>query len=78
MIKTIPATSTTKEPYQLLGLAIIERAVLDYTEAIKSNDSCQINELEKFFKSEWAMSLSEIDTVVLMRKVRKMTKEVVV
>ena len=39
------------------------------------HDDVAIAENEKFFRSEWAQSLSDIDTVVLMARIRRMVKE---
>ncbi|MCM1530457.1 MAG: hypothetical protein NC093_10750 [Alistipes sp.] len=76
MIKTAERKSTAYDPYKALGLAIIEAAATDYKEALVKHDDIATAENEKFFRSEWAQSLSDIDTVVLMAGIRKMIREV--
>lgn len=58
--------------YKLLAAAIVERAVLDYKEALKSKDNYETYLLERFFSSSWFQSLAEADGKVLMKKIKAM------
>lgn len=58
--------------YKQLAAAIVERAVIDYRVALKRYDDAGINHLERFFRSEWFMILSDLDGEMLMSKVRRM------
>lgn len=58
--------------YKELAAAIVAKAVIDYRVALKRYDDSGINSLEKFFKSEWFMILSDLDGETLMYKVKKM------
>ena len=75
MIQVEERKSTAYDPYKALGLAIIEAAATVYKDALVKPDDVAIAENEKFFRSEWAQSLSDIDTVVLMARIRRMVKE---
>ena len=75
MIKTADNRPTAYDPYKALGLAIIEAAATVYKDTLVKHDDVAIAENEKFFRSEWAQSLSDIDTVVLMARIRRMVKE---
>lgn len=58
--------------YLQLAAAIVERAVIDYKTALKTYDDSRINRLEKFFKSEWFMMLSDLNGKILIRMVKGM------
>lgn len=58
--------------YLQLAAAIVERAVIDYKTALKTYDDSGINRLEKFFKSEWFMMLSDLNGKILIRMVKGM------
>ncbi len=70
------------EPYQELANAIILQAVKDYRQALKyyylrphkKAYQQDVEELERFFTSEWFMVLSELDGQSLMDRVRKMVR----
>lgn len=47
-----------RDPYLDLAGAILKQAVDDYIEAYKEADTRTINQLEKFFLSEWGQRLS--------------------
>lgn len=73
------------EPYEKLANAIIEFAVDEYKKALKYNYKnpnnisyeSDIAELERFFRSEWFMVLTDLDGGRLMKGVREMVlKEV--
>ena len=68
MIQVEERKSTAYDPYKALGLAIIEAAATVYKDALVKHDDVAIAENEKFFRSEWAQSLSDIDTVVWLRR----------
>lgn len=58
--------------YLQLAAAIVERAVIDYQNAITQYDEFEINSLEKFFCSEWFQTLSDLDGRTIIRKVKCM------
>lgn len=58
--------------YTELAAAIVQKAVIDYRTALKTSDASGINHLERFFRSEWFMILSDLDGEMLMSKVRRM------
>ena len=58
--------------YKQLAAAIVEKAVVDYRTALKTYDDSGIKRLEKFFKSEWFMMLSDLNGKILIRMVKGM------
>lgn len=66
-------------PYEELSNAIVLQAVKDYRvtlqelkrDPISTNALHSMNELEKFFRSEWYSSLTAINGEVLMEKLRR-------
>lgn len=67
------------EPYERLANAIILRAVEDYRDALRDlrvNPSYPdarrtVSEVERFFRSDWFSTLTSLDGVALMKKLRK-------
>ena len=72
-------------PFEALMFAIVERAVLDYKDALmniqpiyETRPLSKIKkECEKFFRSEWFDSMSSMDGVKLMKQIQERTKELV-
>ena len=62
----------SRRPYERLAVAIIERAASDYREAMKKKD---LEELERFFRSEWFGVLSPADPEEIIRRLRKERNE---
>ena len=63
-------------PYTKLAAAIVEKAVLDYRDALRVGDSEIQKNLEYFFKSEWFDTLSDLDGNILIRMVKRMEVQV--
>lgn len=71
------------EPYQALANAIVELAVKDYKTALKQH--CRFPEnkdyrdtvagLERFFRSGWYETLTDLDGEYLMIGVRRMVQQ---
>lgn len=49
------------EGYVPLSAAIIERALLDYKQALSEKDEGTIRECERFLRSHWFAFLSDLD-----------------
>lgn len=49
------------EGYVPLSAAIIERALLDYKQALSEKDEGTIRECERFLRSQWFAFLSDLD-----------------
>lgn len=49
------------EGYVPLSAAIIERALLDYKQALSEKDEGTIRECELFLRSQWFAFLSDLD-----------------
>ena len=47
--------------YEPLSAAIIERALLDYKQALSEKDEGTIRECERFLRSQWFAFLSDFD-----------------
>ena len=71
--------------YQALANAIVELAVKDYKKALKQHYcfpdnedfAAEVNALERFFRSGWYGTLTDLDGEYLMTGVRRMVhKEV--
>ena len=66
------------DPYENLGNAIILLAVKDYREALRKHKKRPryepalqtINEVERFFRSEWFSQLTSIDAEMLITKLK--------
>ena len=59
------------DPYQALANAIIEQAVRDYR---MTDDTDELAELEKFFRSQWYGVLTSLDPELLISRLRKEKK----
>lgn len=65
-------------PYENLGNAIILMAVKDYRKALQKHSKRPkyepaiqtINEVERFFRSEWFEQLTFLDAEMLIRKLK--------
>lgn len=71
-------------PEQLKGLdalanAVVAKAAADYRQAymsyLKKNDTTELINLRRFFRSEWCMVLTDLDMEVLMQDIEKECKE---
>ncbi len=70
-------------PYQALANAIVELAVKDYKKALKQH--CRfpnnkdyddaVTSLERFFRSGWYETLTDLDGEYLMTGVRRMVRK---
>lgn len=59
------------EGYVPLSAAIIERALLDYKQALSEKDEGMIRECELFLRSQWFAFLSDLDgekLIVMMKE----------
>ena len=59
------------ENYENLANTIIIKAVVDYKRALRKNRTEVIEECEKFFRSEYFMTLTKLDPELLISKVKK-------
>ena len=62
--------------YTALTNAIIERAAIDYFELLASfvpppRSNCNINEIEKFFRSSYYESMTTLDADYLMQRIKE-------
>ena len=68
------------EPYQALANAIVELAVKDYKKALKAHRKHphnkeyvdEVRSLERFFRSGWYGTLTDLDGEYLINGVRRM------
>lgn len=58
--------------YTELANAIVERAVIDYHDAVEYHDLSTADSLEKFFFSEWFHLLSDLDGKTIINHVLSM------
>ena len=58
-------------PYHNLANAIIVQAANDYRKALRGNDKRVICDCERFFRSHWYLTLTNLDGEVLIEKLRK-------
>jgi hypothetical protein len=64
--------------YEMLAAAVVERAVLDYKQALENirakynvlEAQNVIRNLERFFRSEWFSILSDLDGEMLVQQLR--------
>lgn len=71
------------EPYQALANAVVELAVKDYKTALKyhykhpdkNEYAADVAELERFFRSGWYGTLTDLDGEYLMNGVRAMVRK---
>ena len=59
------------EGYKLLAAAIIERALLDYRQALDEKSESNIRECERFLRSQWFAFLSDLDGEKLIAMVKE-------
>nr|DAZ62471.1 MAG TPA: hypothetical protein [Caudoviricetes sp.] len=64
--------------YELLAKAIILQAVKDYRKALKYDARGRKREIERFFRSEYFSTLTNISGEMLIQKLRAEVKEVVI
>ena len=57
--------------YELLSAAIIERALLDYKQALTEKDEGTIRECEHFLRSQWFVFLSDMNGEKLISMMRE-------
>ena len=57
-----------KENYEKLAQAIIVQAVRDYRNSFSNQTRCSI---ERFFRSEWFMVLTNLDGEMLIKRLKK-------
>ena len=69
MIKTVGYHRKAETPYTNLAMAITERALLDYKTAYAAGNENVIRELRRFFLSEWFGILSDLDGVILLKRI---------
>ena len=60
------------DPYQELANAIILQAVKDYR---MTDDERELQEIERFFRSDWFGVLTSVDPDLLISKLRKEKKQ---
>jgi hypothetical protein len=48
-------------PYEKLSEAIILQACKDYRDALRNGNFCRQREVERFFRSDWYLMLSQVD-----------------
>lgn len=58
------------KPLQKLSNAIVLQAVKDYRTALAQNDTQAMVECERFFRSQWFFTLTNIDGEFLIEKLR--------
>lgn len=61
--------------YEYIRAAILRRAVIDYSVALKKNNPAKKAALEKFFRSAWGQLLSYGHGEYIIENTRKMVKE---
>ena len=59
------------DPYQELANAIVLRAVEDYR---LTDDEQELEEIERFFRSDWFGVLTKLDPDLLIKRLRKEKK----
>lgn len=72
MIKTAKNYIPPEYPHKNLAMAIVERAVIDYHIAVKSENYTAKKELHRFFTSDWFTLLCDLDGEVLMNRLEVM------
>lgn len=61
----------TDENYEKLAVAIVKQAVIDYR---KSKDEETRKSIERFFRSEWFYTLTDVDGEILIKKLHNERK----
>ena len=64
--------------YELLAKSIIFQAVKDYRKALNYDARGRKREIERFFRSEYFSTLTNISGEMLIQKLRAEVKEVVI
>ena len=59
------------KPLQKLSNAIVLQAVKDYRTALVQNDTHAMAECERFFRSQWFFTLTNVDGEFLIERLRK-------
>ncbi|MBQ3138073.1 MAG: hypothetical protein IJB68_00975 [Ruminococcus sp.] len=67
MIKAENSPRKTETVYMRLAAAIVERAVIDFRSAVKHRDYEEMEQLKKFFTSDWFQMLCDIDGKLIIR-----------
>ena len=67
MIKTESYPRKIETVYTRLATAIVERAVIDYRSAVKCKDNTEMEQLKRFFISDWFKMLCNIDGELIIR-----------
>ena len=57
----------TDENYERLAIAIIKQAVIDY----RKGDEEIRKSIERFFRSEWFYTLTDVDGEMLIKRLRR-------
>ena len=57
----------TDENYEKLAVAIIKQAVIDY----RKGDEETRKSIERFFRSEWFYTLTDVDGEMLIKRLRR-------
>lgn len=71
------------DPYKALANAIVEKAVLDYKEAVlyqleypeSKSAVAYVKSQERFFRSDWFRMLTTLDGEYLIRKTKQIAEE---
>ena len=63
------------DPYENIANAVILQACIDYRRVygnyLRDGDASKLNELERFFHSNWYKKLTDLDGEYLMRRLRE-------
>ena len=70
-LDNIEYTVNEDQAYEDLANAIIERAVYDYKDALLENDIYEIVSIEKFFRSDFYLLLTKVDSEYIMNRIKK-------
>lgn len=69
----------SKEGLENLRYAIVEKAIRDYRALLEGtmlpSSTCNIEELERFFRSEWYKLLCDYDGERIMKEIREQVKK---
>ena len=60
----------TDENYERLAIAIIKQAVIDYRKGVEESRKS----IERFFRSEWFYTLTDVDGEILIKKLHNERK----
>lgn len=59
------------DPYEGLANGIILQAAEDYRRALINKSKYKIESLERFFRSDWCLLLSSVNTEYIIEQIRK-------